>query len=424
MELLSINQKKNRIFENEQDICDHCLGRQFAKLGHGLENYERAQIVKEKKEEDEELKEEDFTEDNVPNDFEKTVGCQYCGDLLKNVEDHAEQIINSWERYDLETFLIGIRVPEKLIGKEEELWSSYGTEWTETLKTELSRLIGKQIEKETGMSVDFKRPDINAVLDLQENKERVELQVNSLLFYGRYNKYSRELPQTVWHCRKCRGSGCDRCDWKGKMYSESVQEIIQEPFMRETKGIEAKFHGNGREDIDAKCFGKREFVLELIEPLNREIDPEELQKEINNSQDKVEVFEMAETYKDKVEEIKETRTPKEYKATVKTQDKVSKDDLKKLKQLETVIEQRTPERVEQRRADKIRKREVHQIKTEIQEPPSNEFILYVKAEAGTYIKEMISGDDGRTQPNVSQLLNTQAECTALDVEWIEQIGNQ
>lgn len=421
MEQLSINQKKEEILDNEEDICDHCIGRQFAKLGHGLENYERAQIIKNK--DGEELKEEDFDPENVPGNYDKVVGCQYCGEVLQDVKSHAEQIMSSWDRYELETFLVGIRVPKDLLAKEEELWSSYGTEWTETLKTELSRLIGKQIEKETDLKVDFKRADINAVLDLQENKRRVELQVNSVLFYGRYNKYSRELPQTVWNCRKCFGSGCERCDWKGKMYDESVQEIIQEPFMRETKAIEAKFHGNGREDIDAKCLGKREFVLELIEPLNRDLDPEKLQKEINESQEKVDVFEMAETYKDKVEEVKETRTQKEYRATVETSKEVTEEDLEKLDRLIGTLQQRTPERVEQRRADKIREREVYEIDYEKEPEKTNQFKLFVKAEAGTYIKEMISSDNGRTEPSVAKLLDCDAECTALDVVWIEKIGN-
>ena len=421
MQELSIERKKQEILDQEEnEICDKCLGRQFAKLGHGLENEQRAQILKNTKN----TTKEDFKKENIPKNTQAEIGCQYCGELLEKIDEHAENIISSWERYELDTFLIGIRPPTQLVEKEDELWEKYGTAWTETLKTELSRLIGKKIEDKTGLSVDFKRPDINAVLDLREGKKRVELQVNSLLFYGRYNKYSRELPQTVWHCRKCRGSGCERCDWKGKMYDESVQEILQEPFMRESKAIEAKFHGNGREDIDAKCFAKREFVLELIEPLNRELNPGDLQEEINESQDKIEIFEMQTTHIDKIEEIKETRTPKKYKAHVELSEERNISDLKDLKQLLGVIEQRTPERVEQRRADKIREREVHEIDVEMDGDSGKEFILYVKAEAGTYIKEMLSSDGGRTEPSVAGILNCEAECTALDVEWIEKIGNE
>ena len=82
------------------------------------------------------------------------------------------------------------------------------------------------------------------------------------------------------------------------------------------------------------------------------------------------------------------------------------------------IEQDTPERVEHRRADKKRIREVYEVSWE--KKGEKEFELTVKAEAGTYIKELIHGDNGRTQPNISDLIGTQAECVQLDVTWIEK----
>jgi tRNA pseudouridine synthase 10 len=257
-----------------------------------------------------------------------------------------------------------------------------------------------------------------AVIDMREGLERVELQVNSLLIYGQYNKYSREIPQTEWHCRKCRGSGCEECDWTGKQYPKSVQEEIQAPFMRESKAVEAKFHGGGREDVDAKCLGKREFVLELIEPLNRDLDLKELQEEVNESTDKVEIFNLEYTHKDKPEEIKEKHADKEYRVKVETEDEISEKDLENMEEVVGEIEQETPERVEHRRAEKTRKREVYEVDWE--KTGEKEFVLTVKAEAGTYIKELIHGDEGRTQPNISELIGTPAECTQLDVTWIEK----
>ncbi|MFQ3308451.1 MAG: tRNA pseudouridine synthase 10 [Candidatus Nanohaloarchaea archaeon] len=404
----------------QKDLCNHCLGRQFAQLGHGLENYERAAIIR--KTALEELSEESFDPEKVPEEASEGGECQICQGVFNELDHYTGMVIDSFDRYQLETFLVGIRPPEDVVRSEEDLWEDYGIQFTEPIKTELSRLIGKKIEDRLDILVDFERADIMAVIDMREGKERVELQVNSILFYAQYNKYSREIPQTEWHCRKCRGSGCDECDWTGKQYPTSVQEEIQDPFIRESNAIEAKFHGNGREDVDAKCLGKREFVLELIEPLNRDLDVEELQKEVNESSDKVEIFELEETYKDKVEEIKETRTKKEYRAKVRTEEPVAEEDLEKLKDLEQVIEQETPERVKHRRADKIRERKVHKIDYEVID--ENTLYLYVRAEAGTYIKELIHGDDGRTQPNVSETLGTNCECLELDITWVEKVGNE
>jgi tRNA pseudouridine synthase 10 len=410
--MYTVQDKRDALLE--EDLCDHCLGRQFAKLGHGLENFERGAICREI----DDIDEDSFVRENIPENTELGGSCHVCKDVFDKMDHWVELVEDSFDRYELDTFLIGIRPPSDVLKAEEELWEEYGLEWVEPIKTELSRLIGKRIEEEMGIEVDFTRPDINAIIEMEETKDRVEMQVNSLLIYGQYNKYSREIPQTEWHCRNCRGSGCDECDWTGKQYPTSVQEEIQDPFMRETKGIEAKFHGGGREDVDAKCLGRREFVLEVIEPLNRDLDLEKLQKEVNDSTDKIEIFDLQFTHKDKAADIKQKHADKEYRAVVETEDEITEEDLENISQVVGTIKQDTPERVEHRRADKTREREVYEVSWE--KTGDKEFELTVKAEAGTYIKELIHGDEGRTQPNISDLIGTQAECVQLDVIWIEK----
>lgn len=400
----------------EEDVCDHCLGRQFAQLGHGLENYERGSIIREKAIEN--IEEKDFDPDNIPEAAEVGGNCKICKGVFEELGRYTDMVIESFERYELETFLIGIRPPEEVVKAEEDLWERYGLEGTEPIKTELSRLIGKRIEGRTETTVDFDRADIMAVIDMRKGKERVELQVNSLLVYGTYNKYSREIPQTEWHCRNCRGSGCEECNWTGKQYQESVQEIIQEPFMKETKGIEAKFHGGGREDVNARCLGKREFVLELIEPINRDLDLEELQKEVNSSQEKVEIFDLRFAEKGEIEEIKEKHADKEYRALVEFSKPVDSLDLGRLKELIGTVQQFTPQRVQHRRSELTREREVFEIEWE--KVDEKRIDLTVKAEAGTYIKELIHSDEGNTKPSVSGVLGCEAECIELDVTWIEK----
>jgi tRNA pseudouridine synthase 10 len=69
--------------------------------------------------------------------------------------------------------------------------------------------------------------------------------------------------------------------------------------------------------------------------------------------------------------------------------------------------------VEHRRADLIRKREVRWIEAEV--VGDDEFNLTVNAESGTYIKELVSGDEGRTVPNFSDALGTKCVVWSLDV---------
>ena len=78
-----------------------------------------------------------------------------------------------------------------------------------------------------------------------------------------------------------------------------------------------------------------------------------------------------------------------------------------------IISQRTPKRVAHRRADKIRHKKIIDIK--IEDLKMNEATLIIKAESGTYIKELITGDEGRTTPSLAELAGVEMKVEKLDV---------
>jgi tRNA pseudouridine synthase 10 len=81
------------------------------------------------------------------------------------------------------------------------------------------------------------------------------------------------------------------------------------------------------------------------------------------------------------------------------------------------IQQRTPERVSHRRADLVRERTVLSMTGELLEPDRAE--LEVHGEGGLYVKELVSGDGGRTEPSLAGLLGVGAAVTHLDVVAVE-----
>ncbi len=119
-----------------------------------------------------------------------------------------------------------------------------------------------------------------------------------------------------------------------------------------------------------------------------------------------------------VERVKQRRSWKTYRAEVKLAEEVPEDRLERLDELVGTVRQKTPTRVEHRRADKTRKRDVLAIDGEW--TGKNELELEIKGEAGLYIKELISGDQDKTEPSASQVLGVDTECTALDVVDIEK----
>ena len=309
--------------------------------------------------------------------------------------------------FEFETFNLGISFPFDITEDEKIL-----------LKKEFQYSLTKSLEKE----LSKKRVDENSDIEITVDYNYLFLTyfIRPTYIYGIYNKYSRVLPQTTYYCFKCKGRGCDFCKNTGKLSESSVQETIQKYFIKAFKGKEAKFHGAGREDINVLMLGNgREFIIEIEEPKIRELSLEELKKleeEINQEKD-VKVNNLKMVNKSKVQEIKSSKYSKLYEAIVETEKEITKDDLNKI-ELNKVIEikQKTPTRVKRRRVDKIRERTAEILK--IEEIDSNNFKIQIKAESGLYIKEFISGNNQRTTPSISEILNNNSLCKQLDVIWI------
>ncbi|BDH78742.1 MAG TPA: tRNA pseudouridine(54/55) synthase Pus10 [Methanothermobacter sp.] len=383
-------------------ICPNCFGRKFSDIISGPGNPKRA----EKLTETFKLKKSDKK-------------CKICKGILEDLEKTADYVEKKIKKLNLEfsTLLVGSRLPEDILSTDEEINNQLNIE-VESIKKEINRELGKILKKRFNCSVDFENPDIVVKVDFRTLKPRAWIQINPLFIEGRYRKLVRGIPQTKWPCRECKGRGCPRCNFTGKMYPTSVEELVAEPVLKATQGSGSKFHGAGREDVDVRMLGKgRPFILEIKEPRIRTLNLKEIANEINKSAGgKIEVLDLKFSTRNRKVEIKSSSSYKIYRAKVKLKDEIEPSTLERLKSL-NLIKQRTPRRVSHRRADKIRKRRVIDVKWEIIDPRTLELIL--KTEGGLYIKELISGDDGRTKPSVSEILKTPAECIELDVLEVE-----
>lgn len=412
----------------EGSICDSCLGRQFAQLATGLTNAERGRAIKIVLAmiADEQLKQKGEKEllellASSSEHAQKKLGvkieqkCWVCGDLFKKLDSIAMKAKKLLVEYEYNTFHVGTIVRGELAEKEEILWNKCKIAQAEPLKAEVNREIGKILQRITQKKVELTRPDIVVLIDLE--REEAKLQVNPIFIYGRYRKLIRGIPQTHWPCRNCRGLGCERCKFTGKMYMESVEELIAPKVLEASGGSEAIFHGAGREDIDARVLGRgRPFIIEIKEPKRRNLDLKALEREINNyASGKVEVNGLRFVEKDAVELIKNKEADKLYRVKVIFDQAISEEKLKiaLASLMKSTIEQRTPQRVVHRRADKIRRRKV--LEAELREFKSNEALLEIRCEGGLYVKELISGDGGRTKPSLSELLGVEASAVELDV---------
>lgn len=392
------------------NICNHCLGRKFSDVVKGNGNVERGEKIRKALE--------------LP-EYDEDTKCDICSDIFKEIDSSLLDLVCEkidFLEVEFDTFVVGCKLPKEIVEKDALISEKLGLD-VEILKREVNREMGKLLEKNLPQEVDFDKEDVIIMADFRrmlkedvENPVQVRIQINPIFIEGRYNKLVRNIPQTKWPCRKCKGRGCEACNFTGKQYPESVEELLSQTALKYSKGYEAKFHGAGREDIDVRMLGDgRPFVLEIKEPRIRKLDLEKIEREANEAAlGKTAYHNLKYTVRKRKAEIKTSSpdTYKVYRALVECEDEIREEDLDKLQSLHT-IQQRTPIRVSHRRADKIREKEVKELSCKYINPHSFEMII--KTEGGLYIKELISSDEGRSQPSVSEVLGTQAICAELDV---------
>ena len=346
--------------------------------------------------------------------------CPMCEDLFGDVDNIVTRIIDEIGQVEHSTIQLGIHLPKDLVDEEDKIRSRHGSPGSAPLKPSFVRAIQEKLSiKVNNVSFVKERPDLMILVDGLTLK--VDVDVRPVFLYGRYRKLIRELPQTRWPCRACRGrsGGCESCNNTGLQYLESVQDLIGEPIRLALAAEDTSFHGMGREDIDVRCLGNgRPFVLEIKKPGTRQVDLEEIQNIVNqNAKEKVEINSLRWSNRSEVVKVKESRSEKSYTIRFRVADIPNQETvIESISSLSGVtLAQETPQRVSHRRAAKTRKRKVIQLSDIVVEEDEVQF--FVRCEAGTYVKELVHSDEGRTIPSVSSVLGDK-ECTViwLDVE--------
>jgi tRNA pseudouridine synthase 10 len=353
--------------------------------------------------------------------------CDLCNDIFSHLEIYAQDAISKMKDIEFDNFLVGSAPDSQLINTEDKFKVEFNLLESESIKSHYNREVGKIISSHLNKSPEFLTPDITIIFNLSPVSHSINLLIRSVFIYGRYNKYLRDIPQTHWNCRNCMGKGCKRCDFTGKQYMTSVEELISPVFLSESIATDSKFHGGGREDIDVRMLGEgRPFIIELRNPKKRKLNLSRIQKKVNKkNRNKIKISELRNSSKAEVKSLKRTAesTRKTYCAKVISEKKVNKEDFKvnltKLREVfvDNKIKQRTPARVSHRRSDKVREKYIYAIEGKYQKPTLFEFLI--ETQGGVYIKELINGDNGRTKPSFSEIFKCPLLCKELDVLKIE-----
>jgi len=411
----------------EYPLCDSCLGRMFALLGRGLTNAERGRALKtlivmelHRRIRGGDTGARKLLEEIAPRLrpvvdtlYRELHGaeprqepCYICGsDFSTLVKRAADAATKELATSDARTFLVAAHVPAELQSREDEVKTLHRLQYSEGIGSEVKREVSKHIQRSLGLKPDFENPDV--LVNVMLSQWTVRLQYLPLLLRGRYWKLARRVSQSIW----VTGS-------RERRYPFSIEDgisILADIY----DGQDAILHGAGREDADVRMLGTgRPFIVEVKEARRRSIGLVAAELAANKRSDGLARYMLeGRARRADVASLKgiEGRHSKVYKALVVTALPFKDDDLARLETFfrNRGIRQRTPRRVRHRRPDVVRERIVFSVAT--RRLGGRVFEALIHTEGGLYIKELVSGDNGDTEPSFSAVLGVNAYCAELDV---------
>ena len=266
------------------------------------------------------------------------------------------------------------------------------------------------LNENSSLLLDEIRKNIS-IKDLTENFYLdYKIEITPFYICGNYIKLDREIGQTQFSKNgvKLSLSSVD----------EELKNFFKNIFMNTTNDL--IFSAGGREDRDVRMLGEgREFIYSIYNAKKHySLDFFKINEILNNTLKKVKVKNLRICDKKAFEKLKNTENEKIkiYNAIVWSKEIIDNNICDKINKVENInINQITPLRVLHKRVLKTREKVIY--KLNIKEIINPHFmILEVRASAGTYIKEFINGDLGRTFPSLCDIIGNECDIIQLDVQ--------
>jgi tRNA pseudouridine synthase 10 len=174
-------------------LCDHCMGRLFSKqLGLSSNKLLGKKLNKSQ---------------------HSSVKCYICKNLFDNLKRFLKLMVESSSNYSYSSFSVGAMIKPSIVDRDDQIRSQYKLRGIDSIKTDITKELGRSFSKKTQKLVDHLDPEITFTLNLKD--ELCQLRSKSVTFSGRYVKTLRGLPQKQKSCEKCFGKGCRTCNFHG-----------------------------------------------------------------------------------------------------------------------------------------------------------------------------------------------------------------
>lgn len=369
---------------HEQGVCSKCIGRLLG------------------------ISKLDIAKYNIPtdNDFK----CSCCHGIMGRFPLILEKAREALGRYSFNDTQIDM--PTKLSKADDNFCRNLRCETSCSLKNHIKAYL--QINLERRKQVATLLVHIHTPTHFS-----CELLWPNLYITGRYIKRSRE----VSHARFFNGNA-----------ESSVESELINAFSGKFESPELHFESAGREDMDVRMIGTgRPFSITIMHPKpNLSTDPpqtseifaQDLAYLVPPEMELPNGVTITNLQLSEKEPDMKPKHKKAYRCVVSTSRPVTDEMLSRLSVENVIVQQRTPTRVAQRREMMIREKEL--LKMEAQRISSRFLLLTLETSSGTYIKEFVNSDFGRTKPSLANLLDPTGipmECQLLQLD-VVKVGDE
>ena len=361
----------------EHDLCNNCLGRLFApKLGI-TSNTRLGKKIKN-------ILEEDQSET-----------CYICKNMMSKLGVQLTKMFEKSTDYEFSTFLVGAILQPSVQDRDDLIRSKFKLRGTNSIKTDVTREIGKRFGRKTKTQVNYQNPDIVFTIDFK--KEEFELKSKPLFFSGRYTKNIRGIPQKQKPCKQCVGRGCQACKYHGISEFESVEGKIAKFLHEKFNAQHAKITWVGSESETSLVLGKgRPFFVKLTNPHKRKI---RLEKKIPLGEVTIHSLKIINKIPTKI-----IRFKSKVEMEILTKDEIKTIQLKRLRKLETM-----PISVYDN-SGKMTQKRIYKIQYKVKS--DNSFFVVMKADSGIPLKRFVDGSE--VSPSLSTILENPCKCKSFD----------
>lgn len=363
---------------SEYDLCDHCLGRLFAKKLGLVSNKILGKKIRKK------IK-------------LKNKKCYVCKNVFDILHFYLEKMQEASSVYDFRTFLVGAKLKPSVLDRDDHLRSQFKLRGIDGIKTSITRELAKQFSRKTKRNYNMSDPDLTVTVDFKT--ESCEAHSKSLYVSGRYVKPVRDIPQKQKPCQNCLGKGCVTCQKHGMTEFDSVEGMICKYFFDRFGAIQAKITWIGGEDTTSVVLGKgRPFFARLLNPKKRK----------PKIPDKIKLNKITILGLKQIPKIPQGPIPfvSKVKLYITTETPITLESLAKLDDLinnTVAIYEKSGKRSEKK---------IYSINYDVES--QNSFYLSMKLDGGVPLKHFVAGGD--IFPNISDLISNKSKLERFDFD--------